>query len=569
GQAPPLNMAHEHANAELLSAYLDGELTADEQARVEQWLADDPAARGLLDELRALSGLVRQLPAESLGEDLAPIVLRQAERETLLGRAAGDGQPTPGATPTQPATRSDKPRWWGHARRLFNARGLGWAVAAVAVAVLITFVSPQLTRREIARGPVEQSADEPDEAHKADKAERAEEEEIEDIRWPEGVERPSKTWKKDVEVRDEANEKPDEADERAKTGDNKKEAKQPPQFADELGFAEDGTHDAAPGGAFAGKGGGGRGVAPPESREEPPAFRAKAPDRPRRSAPDDAPPPPPARKGGLTAKSGLRRPAGHEELNVPEPQAEEPSAPAAIPPAETHKKAPSAQPDVGGEKRKQIAVEGRRLRSAGRQPPTLVRVDVTPAAARAGAVRGVLTKHGLLDRRSREAVDLEQQRDVTRDREVAEILEEHRNRRGGQAADGARPDPQSGPHPSPLPKGEGAGVNAGLGAAEIISLQATPAQVAAAVQQFKAMSEQVLAVSVEPVPGERPQDEKLRQPASVAQQVAPAGPPEQDAETESAEASQAGQGEPAPILLIVRVVADVDQQPEASVKPAQ
>ncbi len=37
---------------ELLSAYLDGELTAAEQAEIEQLLADSPAARQLVEELR-------------------------------------------------------------------------------------------------------------------------------------------------------------------------------------------------------------------------------------------------------------------------------------------------------------------------------------------------------------------------------------------------------------------------------------------------------------------------------------------------------------------------------------
>ena len=38
---------------ELFSAYLDGELTAAEQAAVEQLLAQAAAARQLMDELRA------------------------------------------------------------------------------------------------------------------------------------------------------------------------------------------------------------------------------------------------------------------------------------------------------------------------------------------------------------------------------------------------------------------------------------------------------------------------------------------------------------------------------------
>ena len=39
---------------ELLSAYLDDELSADERATVETWLAEDAAYRQLLDDLRAL-----------------------------------------------------------------------------------------------------------------------------------------------------------------------------------------------------------------------------------------------------------------------------------------------------------------------------------------------------------------------------------------------------------------------------------------------------------------------------------------------------------------------------------
>ncbi len=38
---------------ELLSAYLDGELSPAERAEVEQFLAANPAARKLLEELRA------------------------------------------------------------------------------------------------------------------------------------------------------------------------------------------------------------------------------------------------------------------------------------------------------------------------------------------------------------------------------------------------------------------------------------------------------------------------------------------------------------------------------------
>ena len=55
-------------------------LTAAEQAEVERLLAADPAARQLLDELRALSAALHALPQQKLGEDLSRQVLRVAER---------------------------------------------------------------------------------------------------------------------------------------------------------------------------------------------------------------------------------------------------------------------------------------------------------------------------------------------------------------------------------------------------------------------------------------------------------------------------------------------------------
>ena len=74
---------------ELLSAYLDGELTAAEQAEMERLLAANPAARQLLDELRALSATLQALPQEKLGEDLSRQVLRVAERRMLTEGGAG------------------------------------------------------------------------------------------------------------------------------------------------------------------------------------------------------------------------------------------------------------------------------------------------------------------------------------------------------------------------------------------------------------------------------------------------------------------------------------------------
>jgi anti-sigma factor RsiW len=62
---------------ELLSAYIDGELTDEERAAVEARLEADPAARELVTEMRSLSGALKSLPRESLNEDLRSAVLGQ------------------------------------------------------------------------------------------------------------------------------------------------------------------------------------------------------------------------------------------------------------------------------------------------------------------------------------------------------------------------------------------------------------------------------------------------------------------------------------------------------------
>jgi hypothetical protein len=64
---------------ELLSAYLDDELAADQRALVEARLAADPAARQMLDELCHVSQTIRGLPHEAPRHDLRDRVLRQVD----------------------------------------------------------------------------------------------------------------------------------------------------------------------------------------------------------------------------------------------------------------------------------------------------------------------------------------------------------------------------------------------------------------------------------------------------------------------------------------------------------
>ncbi len=125
---------NEMSHDELLSAYLDGELSADQQAQVERRLASDPRARQLVDDLRTLRATLQELPEQKLDEDLAPIVLRLAERRMLTEPAEPaepdqSGRPTPAATVRRVFVAAG--------RRLLNPRGVAWAAVALLVALLL------------------------------------------------------------------------------------------------------------------------------------------------------------------------------------------------------------------------------------------------------------------------------------------------------------------------------------------------------------------------------------------------------------------------------------------------
>jgi anti-sigma factor RsiW len=84
-------------NDELLSAYLDGEVTAGERELVERALREIPAVRQSLEELRRLQDGVRSLPRYHLEPDFCQGVLRQAERAMLSPSAQVPGAQVPGA----------------------------------------------------------------------------------------------------------------------------------------------------------------------------------------------------------------------------------------------------------------------------------------------------------------------------------------------------------------------------------------------------------------------------------------------------------------------------------------
>jgi anti-sigma factor RsiW len=119
---------------ELLSAYLDGELSADERAAVEARLATDPAAQQLLHELRSVSQSVQALPTESLGRDVSDEVIRRAH----------ESAPRPGTAPSAKTVAASEQSRAGHTMpkiRIFHSkRAWIWASMALAAGLLLMIV---------------------------------------------------------------------------------------------------------------------------------------------------------------------------------------------------------------------------------------------------------------------------------------------------------------------------------------------------------------------------------------------------------------------------------------------
>lgn len=138
---------HELPPEELLSAYLDGEVTADEQAQAERLLAESADARRLFEELQTLRSHFDCLPHSTLPTDFGQRVLRQAERDILrrddtdggaAERLAGDESTVEpqrdAASEVSPTERIRKP--------------LLYAMLAVATVVLLSVFNPAAPQRK-------------------------------------------------------------------------------------------------------------------------------------------------------------------------------------------------------------------------------------------------------------------------------------------------------------------------------------------------------------------------------------------------------------------------------------
>src|SRR5690242_878940 len=157
-------------NDERISSYLDGELSADEQARFEERLAESAELRQLVEELRALRGSLDLLPRYQLEPDFAERVLRRAEQQILVG---GEGGSSGGALKASAGSESNvsSPIERGHGAELASpvldesrrwrrriVRPLIYAGAAIAAAILIMVFTPPGGNEVAQNRPVEKPA---------------------------------------------------------------------------------------------------------------------------------------------------------------------------------------------------------------------------------------------------------------------------------------------------------------------------------------------------------------------------------------------------------------------------
>ncbi len=144
----------EEASLELLSAYLDDELSSGDVSLVRQQLEANSQSRQYVQRLRALDSDLRALPKHTLDEDFADRVLRRAERTMLVPVEVQPSAPDevePVVTLAgRPASDESRISW----------RGFIWSAAAVAAAVVLALLvndQPGFDPTDLAVVPVDKS----------------------------------------------------------------------------------------------------------------------------------------------------------------------------------------------------------------------------------------------------------------------------------------------------------------------------------------------------------------------------------------------------------------------------
>ncbi|MCP3693727.1 MAG: hypothetical protein GY917_16110, partial [Planctomycetaceae bacterium] len=117
---------------ELISAYIDGELTSDEQVRVEQALLEDPHSQHLLEDLQALRDRLQAVPRTEPSQDYTQQILRRAERAILTGTSTDTSEEaTTAVRPANPVAQANQPA---------NLKHLIWASTALAATLMLALL---------------------------------------------------------------------------------------------------------------------------------------------------------------------------------------------------------------------------------------------------------------------------------------------------------------------------------------------------------------------------------------------------------------------------------------------
>jgi len=158
---------------ELISAYLDGEVSGQEQERVEQLLDESQSARQLYEELLSVRTALQELPVRKLPGDLSPDIVAAVQKKMSAEPPSGGAvSPAASGSPVSPGdvlspasldtSRAPSDCAPAPSGRSF-LRPLVYAAAAIAAAVLIMVVAgeqrqPELAEKNAAR-QTEQAAE--------------------------------------------------------------------------------------------------------------------------------------------------------------------------------------------------------------------------------------------------------------------------------------------------------------------------------------------------------------------------------------------------------------------------
>ena len=135
-----MNFSDQH-----ISAFLDGELSADQLAEFERAMVDDLELRDVVEETRLLRDELRNMPRFSLGEDFASRVTQQAKSSLSI---VDRGTNTLSAT----AQGGNTARPW---------KRIGVVIAALAGLLLVMLVSPRNNHNNVAKVEPTTSNDSP------------------------------------------------------------------------------------------------------------------------------------------------------------------------------------------------------------------------------------------------------------------------------------------------------------------------------------------------------------------------------------------------------------------------